>query len=79
MLNRQIDVWLICIVDCSFIIAPQGRSAIGNAFSNITKFGLFYPVKTRGAWYKYNALTNFILAACVLHDCQIFFDFTKWL
>ena len=49
MLNSQKDVCLSCIVDCSFIIAPQERIAIENAFSNIKKFGLFHGVKSRGA------------------------------
>ena len=79
MLNSQIDVCLICIVDCSFIIAPQERIAIENAFSNIKKFGLFHQVKSRGASYEYNELTYFFLAACALHNCEIQFDFTKWL
>ena len=79
MLNSQIDVCLICIVACSFIIAPQERIAIQNAFSNIKKFGLFRRVKSPGASYKYNDLTYFFLAACGLHNCEIQFDFTKWL
>ena len=79
MLNSQIDVCLICIVDCSFIIAPQKGIAIENAFSNIKKFGLFHRVKSRGASYEYNELTYFFLAACVLHNCEIQFDFLKWL
>ena len=79
MLNSQIDVCLICIVDCSFIIAHQERIAVENAFSNIKKFGLFHQVKSRGASYEYNEVTYFILAACVLHTCEIQFDFTKWL
>ena len=79
ILNSQEDVCLICIVDCSFIIAPQERIAIENAFSNIKKIGIFNRVKSRGASYEYNELTYFILAACVLHHCEIQFDFTKWL
>ena len=31
MLNSQMNVCLICIVDCSFIIARQERIAIENA------------------------------------------------
>ena len=79
MLNSQIDVCLICIVDCSFIIAPQERIAIENTISNIRNYGLFHRVKSRGALYEYNELTYFFLAACVLHNCDIQFDFTKWL
>ena len=52
--QSQIDVCLIRVVDCSFIIAPQERIAIENAFSNIKKFGLFHRVKSRGGAYKYN-------------------------
>ena len=78
MPNSQIDVCFVCIVDCSFIIAPQERIAIENAFSNIKKFSLFHRVKSRGASYKFNELTHFILADCVLHNCEIQFDFTKW-
>ena len=77
MLNSQIDVCWICIVDCSFIIAPQERIAIENAFSNIKKFGLFHRVKSPGASYEYTELTYFILAACVLHNCDIQFNFAK--
>ena len=79
MPNSRIDVCLICIVDCSFIMAPQESTAIENVFSNIKKFGLFHRVKSRGASYECNELTYFILAACVLHNCEIQFDFTKWL
>ena len=79
MLNGQRDVCLIYIIDCSFIIAPQESIAIENAFSNSKKFGLFHRVKSRGASYEYNELTYFILAACVLHNCEIQFDFAKWL
>ena len=79
MLNSQIDVCLLCIVDCCFIIAPQERTAIENAFSNIKKFGFFHRVRSRGALYEYNELTYSFLAACVLHNCEIQFDFTKWL
>ena len=39
---NQIDVCLICIVDYSYIIAPQEPIAIQNALSNIKKFGLFH-------------------------------------
>ena len=79
ILNSQTDVCLICIVECSFIIAPQERIATENAFSNIKKFGLFHRVKSRGASYEYNELAYFFLAACALHNYEIQFDFTKWL
>ena len=79
MLNSRMNVCLICIVDCSFIIAPQERIAIENAWSNIKKFGSFHQVKSRGASYEYNEVTYLILAACVLHNCEIQFDFPKWL
>ena len=79
MLNSQIDVCLICIVDCSFIIAPQDRIAIEKVFLNIKKFGLLHRVKSRGASYEFCEPTYFILAACVLHNCEIQFDFTKLL
>ena len=49
MLNSQMDVSLICIVDCSFIIAPQERIAIEKTISHIKNFGLFHRVKSRGA------------------------------
>ena len=45
------------------------------AFYNIKKFGLFHRVKSRGGSYEYNELTYFFLAACVLHHCEIQFDF----
>ena len=64
-------------VDCSFIIAPQERIAIENTFSNIKKFGLFHRVNSRGASHEDNELTYFILVACVLHNCEIQFHFTK--
>ena len=79
MLISQTDVCLICTVDCSFIIAPQERIAIENKFYNIKRFGLFHGVKSRGASYEYSELTYFFLAACVLHNCEGQFDFTKWL
>ena len=72
--KSQIDVCLICIVDCSFIIAPQERIAMGDAFSNIKKIGPFHQVKSRGAWYEYNKSTYFFLTVCVLHNCEIQFD-----
>ena len=68
------NVCLICVALCSFIIAPQERIAIENAFSNIKKFGLFHRVKSRGGSYEYNELTYFFLAVCVLHNCEIQFD-----
>ena len=79
MLNSQIDIFLICIVDCSFIIAHQERIAIENALSNIKKFRLLHRVRSRGASYEYDELTYFVLAACVLHNCEIQFRFRKWL
>ena len=79
MLNSQIDACLICVINCSFITAPRDRIAIENELSHITKFCLFHRVKNRGASYEYNELTYFILAVCVLQNCEIQFDFTKWL
>ena len=71
--KAQIDVCLICLVDCSFI-APQERIAIENAPCNIKTFGFFHRFDRRGALYEYNELTYF-LAASVLHNCEIHFDF----
>ena len=79
MLNSQIHVCLTSVVDCSFIIAPQERTATENALSNIKKIGLCHGFKNRGASYEYNELTYFILAVCVLHNCEIQFDLTKCL
>ena len=70
----MVNVRLIRVVHNFFIVAPQERIAIENAFSNIKKFGLFHRVKSRGGSYKYNEVTYFFLAACVLHNCKIQFD-----
>ena len=71
--QSQIDVCLIGIVQCFFIIAAQERITIENAFSNIKKFGLFNRMKSRVGSYGYNELPSFFLAACVPHICDIQF------